>query len=87
MREICTDTALLLEIENQSEIISPEEEKFLFEPFAKLTPQPTAAENSNGLGLAITKRLALLVGAEISFRRGDDNSSIFILSLPLTDTP
>lgn len=60
--------------------INPETIKHLFEPFFTTSPTGT------GLGLYISKELAELNQAKLSYALTDDNKSSFILCLPKADS-
>lgn len=59
-----------------------EEDKLnLFKKFARLSAQPTAGENSTGLGLSIVKKLADAINAKINLISSKDSGANFVLTL------
>lgn len=62
--------------------LSEEDQGKLFGKFVRLTPQPTAGESSNGLGLWIVRRMARLQGGDVACRSRLGEGSTFTLSLP-----
>lgn len=51
------DGSVSIMVEDEGPGINKEEQKMMFKRFQKLSPQPTAGESSNGLGLSIIKEL------------------------------
>lgn len=66
-----------LEVEDQSQ---------LFHKFKRLTPTPTGGEHSTGLGLFICKKLIVLLGGTIDYKRIQPKGSIFSLRFPYDPT-
>jgi signal transduction histidine kinase len=60
--------------------VRPESERAIFEAFQRAHDIPTQPA-SLGLGLAISRRLARLMGGDIEYRRVPDRTE-FVLSLP-----
>lgn len=60
--------------------IKEEEQKKVFQKFAKISNKPTAGENSTGLGLSIVKKLTELCGGNINFESEFGKGTTFILS-------
>ena len=63
--------------------IPESEQHLLFQPFAKISTQPTAGERSTGLGLAICKRIIELHKGEIYYQNNQNKGSIFEITLPI----
>lgn len=63
--------------------IPEEEQKKLFKPFSKLSVKATAGETSNGLGLAITRRIVEAHGGEIWVESEVGKGSTFYVRLPV----
>jgi len=63
--------------------ISPEEQKVVFNQFVKLERDQLKAKRGVGLGLAISKRLANLLGGDLIVESAIDKGSTFKLILPL----
>jgi signal transduction histidine kinase len=71
-----------VEIRDQGPGLTEEDQQKLFKKFARLTPQPTGGESSNGLGLWIVQRMAHAMGGDVSCRSRLGEGSTFDLSLP-----
>jgi signal transduction histidine kinase len=71
-----------VQVRDQGPGLSEEDQQHLFEKFARLTPQPTGGESSNGLGLWIVKRMAQAMGGAVTCRSKLGEGSTFELSLP-----
>jgi len=67
----------MLRVIDQGPGVPDNEMHRLFEPFAKLTPRPTAGEASTGLGLAICKKILDLHRASIRYKRMGSSGSCF----------
>lgn len=63
--------------------ISPTDETLLFTKYTRLSAQPTAGEDSLGLGLYLAKRMAERINGRLVFDRAYTAGSCFILELPL----
>ncbi len=62
----------------------------IFQPFGQADSSPPRRQDGTGLGLTITRRIAEMLGGEISVRSEMGKGSEFIFSIPtgsLTDTP
>jgi len=62
--------------------LSEEQQALLFLPGVRLGPLPTAGEASTGYGLAIAKRFADRLGAEIGCSSAEGRGATFTLALP-----
>lgn len=62
--------------------LSKEEQKNLFAPFQRLSPEPTAGEASSGLGLYIVKQLVEMHGGRVWVESEVGEGSTFTLALP-----
>jgi signal transduction histidine kinase len=65
--------------------IAPEDQERIFEPFERTAQRSGAASEGAGLGLAISRRLARLMGGEITVDSQPDHGASFTLWLPGRD--
>jgi signal transduction histidine kinase len=63
--------------------ISPDQMKWLFEPFGQADAATNWNSNGTGLGLAVSKRLAELLDGEITVESVPGKGSSFTISLPI----
>jgi signal transduction histidine kinase len=54
----------------------------IFEPFFQVDASTTRQEGGMGLGLAVAREFARLLGGEVSVRSAPGDGSVFVLSLP-----
>jgi PAS domain S-box-containing protein len=76
------ETHLVLEVSDTGPGIPPDKRDYIFEPFARVDESRTRATSGTGLGLAIARRLAELLGGELTVRSGPGEGSTFTLRLP-----
>lgn len=74
---------LLVEVVDNGEGIPEEEIPLLFQEFARLSPRPTAGEQSSGVGLAIARQLVELHGGKIGVKSKVGQGSLFWFELPV----
>ncbi len=73
----------LFEISDSGPGFSERDKLKMFKKFSKLTAQPTAGEQSSGLGLFIVHKLVELLGGKIELEETSISGSKFKLLLPL----
>jgi signal transduction histidine kinase len=73
-----------VEVRDTGPGIPPELREKLFEEFFRVRSAPGAA-NGNGLGLAISRRIARLLGGDVSFSPNESGGSVFTLWLPSSE--
>ncbi|MGE0597556.1 MAG: sensor histidine kinase [Hyphomonadaceae bacterium] len=62
--------------------IAPETQAKLFQPFVQADASTTRAYGGTGLGLAITRRLAQLLGGDVSVKSALGEGAVFTLRVP-----
>ena len=75
--------AAALEVEDAGPGISDDDQKKMFQKFARLTAQPTGGEHTIGLGLSIVKKLVDSIHATIAVRSALGQGTTFIVRVPL----
>ena len=63
--------------------IRPEDQAKLFQAFTQVDASPTRRHEGTGLGLHLSRKLAAMIGADISFSSEYGKGSSFTLTLPL----
>jgi signal transduction histidine kinase len=66
--------------------ISPDAQTRLFQPFVQADATTTRAYGGTGLGLAITRRLARLLGGDVTLKSAVGQGSAFTLRVPVRAT-
>jgi signal transduction histidine kinase len=67
--------------------IAPEAQELIFDEFRQVDGSITRRYGGSGLGLALSRRLARLLGGDITLRSTPDEGSTFVLALPLEYVP
>jgi len=75
------DQLFYVEIRNDGYIISAEYKEKIFEPFYRI--KETEKETGTGIGLPLSKSLALLHKGSLELKTSADNFNVFLLSLPI----
>ena len=67
--------------------IAPELQQLVFEEFRQVDGSSTRQYGGSGLGLALSRQLARLLGGDIELRSSSSEGSSFVLELPLEYNP
>jgi signal transduction histidine kinase len=70
-------------VQDQGPGLTPEDYVRVFQPFQKLSAQPTAGETSNGLGLSIVREIVSLHGGQVIVDSVPGQGATFSFELPL----
>jgi len=76
-----------VEIQDEGQGISAEDQNRLFGKFARLSAQPTGGEHSTGLGLSIVKKLVEAMNGRVWCESELGKGATFIVELPTTPEP
>ena len=76
-------SGLMVKIKDTGCGIAPEQHELIFEHFRQADNSSTRKFDGTGLGLSISRRLARLMGGEISVSSGPDAGSTFVFHAPL----
>ena len=79
--EAATGPWCVIRIEDSGPGIPPEKLASVFEPFVQLTDQGQQARKGTGLGLTVSRQLALLMGGELT-AQSNETGAVFSLWLP-----
>jgi signal transduction histidine kinase len=79
-------TAYSFFVRDEGPGFQPEDLKYIFQKFRKLSARPTAGESSNGLGLAIVKILIDRLGGRIDLQTAPGKGSTFTVEFPVSNT-
>ncbi|MEC5396853.1 sensor histidine kinase [Uliginosibacterium sp. H1] len=79
-----TPDELVFAVEDSGRGIAPEMHELVFEKFRRADPSLTRRQDGTGLGLALAKQLASLMGGRIELRSALGEGSTFTLHLPVT---
>jgi signal transduction histidine kinase len=76
--------AVAVQVMDNGPGIAPEDQQSLFSPFTR-AKQGRRVESSVGLGLSVSRRMARLMGGDLTYRRVDAES-LFELTVPVAQT-
>lgn len=74
---------LVISVEDTGIGISPEHFERIFEPFWQVEQKATRRAGGTGLGLTVTKRLALLLGGDVTVKSEPGAGTTFTICLPV----
>jgi signal transduction histidine kinase len=75
---------VVFSVRDQGPGLTDEDKSLIFKKFQKLSAQPTAGENSTGLGLSIVKKYVDLLNGEVWVESEKGKGSTFFVALPNT---
>jgi len=78
-----TEHTLQIRVDDQGPGISSQEQQKLFQPYSKLSPEPTAGESSTGLGLYLTQNQLKRLGGKLTCESEEGQGASFIIELPI----
>jgi len=82
-RRIASARRLEIVVSDTGPGITHEHQRKIFEPFAQADSSATRAHDGAGLGLAMARKLADLLGGALTLRSHPDKGASFTISLPL----
>ncbi|GAA4448624.1 hypothetical protein GCM10023189_06760 [Nibrella saemangeumensis] len=77
------EESLIIRVQDEGTGIPLDEADKLFRKFSRLSTRPTAGESSNGLGLAIAKKLVHLLQGDIWYENHAGKGATFAFELPV----
>lgn len=80
-----TQDSCIFEVEDSGSGIHPSMHEAIFEHFRELECVETRSHDGLGLGLALARELARLIGGEVLLKSSDAQGSVFSLSIPLNE--
>lgn len=84
---VCSDDdQILLEVRDTGIGIAPEHLERVWEPFQQVEHTITRTVGGTGLGLAVTRRLARMLGGDVTIRSNPGEGSAFAARIPLNWT-
>lgn len=74
---------IVIAVKDEGPGLTPEDMQKLFTKFARLSARPTGSEHSTGLGLSIVRRLAEMIGSEVTCSSEYGFGAEFRIFIPL----
>jgi signal transduction histidine kinase/PAS domain-containing protein len=87
VRVRAVDGGVVVEVEDTGPGIAPELQERIFEPFFQADASTARRHEGSGLGLALSREFARLLGGDLSVRSTPGEGSTFTLRLPREGTP
>ena len=87
LESLATNEILAIHIKDNGIGISEENKKKLFQTFQQADSSTSRKYGGTGLGLFISKELAILLGGEVSFKSELNNGSTFSVFIPINYKP
>lgn len=84
VRAFARDDSVVFEVQDTGIGIAQENSERIFEPFWQVEQQKTRKAGGSGLGLSTTRRLARLLGGDVTMESRVGNGSTFRIVLPKT---
>lgn len=81
--ETTPENMLQIRIRDEGPGISPDEQKYLFQKFMRLSAKPTGGESSSGLGLSIVKKIVEQMHGTIRCESTIGEGATFIVEFPV----
>jgi two-component system, OmpR family, sensor histidine kinase KdpD len=81
LRVMCTDTEVVLSVQNEGSFIAPEERLRIFQRFYR-SPGSEHKASGTGIGLSVTKRIAEAHSGRVWVESDPQTSTTFFLALP-----
>ncbi len=84
---VASADAFALRVSDTGPGIPADQRERVFEPFVQGDNSTTRHKGGSGLGLAVCRRLARLLGGDVTLETGPGEGSTFVLRLPLQQLP
>jgi signal transduction histidine kinase len=82
IRATTLGSSAVITVEDEGDGIPPHLHERIFDRFYQVDQSTTRTTGGTGLGLYICRRLADVMGAEVSLERSDERGSVFKLTIP-----
>lgn len=83
LRSYLAEHELVLEVQDEGQGLSKEDQQRLFTPFERLRSKPTAGERSTGLGLVIARKIVDAHGGTMECESELNQGTIFRIRMPI----